>query len=362
MNNNSKKLLLVLVVLVFLYIGELSYMQVKNTIITVDGRRITKAQYDETFEKNANISGFLSFGIDIKAEKNKFIYALIKDKTINDVIRQTLIDEEIDKKNITASRKEINNKLQSVMDKVGSQAVFYNTLKENEMSIYAYKKQLGEEIKKDKLAKSISDISVSDAEAKKYYNENLSNYAYPEKVRLSHIFITADPAEIKQTIKADPKNASLTDKQIQAKVDEELAARLKKINVLLSKVKKAPNSFAEIAVTNSNDERSAKQGGDLGFMARHQMAAPISKVVFSLEPNKVSGIIMAPHGYHIVVVTGKIKAGYEPFDKVKNDIVNTLENNKRDAVLDNLVQSLQKKAKIVYVNPEYAPKQSPDKK
>lgn len=356
MTNNSKKLLIILLVLIVLYIVQIFYLQAKNTIIKVDGRRITKAQFNKEFEKNANVSGFLSFGIDINKDKNGFIYSMIKDKTIDDVIKQTLIDEEIAKRKIKITNDDIDVKIQNIIDKVGSKENFYNTLRQNGVSVYDYKKKIAEELKKEKLAKAISNISVSDEDALKYYKENLNNYAYPEMVSLSHIFVVANPDDILKTIKENPKNANLTDKQIQAKVNKELALRLEKANKLLAQVKKDPKSFAQVAIANSDDDKSAKQGGDVGYKSRQQMAEPISKVVFSLKPNEISGLIKAPHGYHILVVRNKQKAGYEPFEKVKYSIISKLEKEKIDAALDNLVQSLKKNAKIEYVNPEYTPK------
>ena len=51
-----------------------------------------------------------------------------------------------------------------------------------------------------------------------------------------------------------------------------------------------------------------------------------------------------------------MEAGQEPFEKAKFDIKNYLTNQKQLKLLDDLVESLKKNAKIEYVNSDYDPK------
>ena len=74
-----------------------------------------------------------------------------------------------------------------------------------------------------------------------------------------------------------------------------------------------------------------------------------------MKPNTVSGIVQTQFGYHIIMVTDRMAAGQEPFEKVKNDIKGYLQNQKQLQLIDNLVESLKKNAKIEYVNSEFDP-------
>lgn len=362
MNNNSWKLLKILGVLIILYIGQLFYFHYTNIIMKVDGKDITKAQFNEAFEKNANTSGFLSLGIDIKKDKKSALYNLIKDKTIDDLVKQTLINEEIEKRNIKVSKEEVDNEIKKAIDQFGSKEKLSAFLDKNEITSSTFKKNISEELTKKKLANSISKISISDADAKKYYKEHLDSFKHPERVRASHIFIEASPEKIKQEIKTKPENQGLSEKEIQTKVNTELALKLEKTNKLIAKLKKDPKSFAQIAKENSEDSQTANQGGDAGIIAKQQLAKPLSEIVFSLKPNTISEAVQTPSGYHIITVTDKIKAETEPFDKVKNKIVATLEYEKQDKTLDDLAESLKKKAKIEYVKAQYKPKTISPKK
>lgn len=327
----------------------------KNAIIKVNGQSITQSQYDEVFNKEISGSMFSQMGIDVKKDKNSFLYLMLKDKAVNELIVKSLITQEMDKRKIKSTKEDENAELKKIIDKVGSKEKFEEILKQNGVSPKQFKKDLSEEVKMKKLVNMLSNVKISDAETKKFYDSNLSKFKYPDKVRASHILISANPDEITKKLMKDPANKGLSKTEIQAKVDKELATKLDKAKKILAEVKKNPNDFAKLAKENSDDTASAKQGGDLGFFAKQEMVEPFSKVAFTQKPNTISDIVQTPYGYHIILVKDRMKAGQEPYAKVKGEISLYLENQAQVKVLENLIGSLKKQAKIEYVNPEYNP-------
>lgn len=327
----------------------------KDVIVKVNGQGITQAQFDQTFDKAIGNSMFAQMGIDAKKDKNGFLYLMIKDKVVNELIVRSLIDQEIEKKNIKATRKDVDEEIKNIINKVGSKEKFNEVLKQNGISTSQFKKDLTEEVKIKKLVGSISKVKISEADAKKFYKENSAKFKYPDKVRALHILIAASPDDIKEKITSDPSNKSLSKGEIQAKVDKEIAAQKAKAEKILAAVKKDPQSFEKVARTDSDDQASAKKGGDLGFFTKQEMVEPFSKVAFAQKPNTISDLVQTPYGFHIILVKDRMQAGQEPFEKVKNEIMMYLENQAQVKVLDNLIESLKKQAKIEYVNPEYNP-------
>ncbi len=198
MNKNAQRLLVIFITLLILYSVELVYLYKKSIIINVDGVNITKPQYDKLFAKNANSSGFAMLGIDVTKDKKSFIYMLIKDKTVDDLIKQTLLDEQIQKKGIKAKTEEQRKKM---------------------------------------LAESVAKLTVTDAEAKKYYQENLDKFKHEAVVKVSHIYVLANRQQIKNKIATQPENFSLSPKEVQAKVQQELASRADKAKQLLAEIR-----------------------------------------------------------------------------------------------------------------------------
>ena len=356
----GKKILATLAISAVLFAG--CGLKSGETIITVNDKKITQGQFDKMFDEQAGNGMLAALGIDIKSDTNNFLYLLVKDRVINELIVKTLLDEEIEKRGITVTNKEVDQAIKEIVDKLGSKEQLNTLLKQNGMTNAQFKRDLKEEVKMKKLAKELGTYNVSDAEAKKFYNDNIKKFKHPEKVRASHILISVSPAEIEEVVKSDAKNKNLDEAALKAKVEEEIKAKSAeaeaKANKLLTEAKKDMTQFAKLAKDNSDDTTSAVKGGDLGFFAAKEMVPEFSKAAFSMKPNTISDKpVKTQYGYHIIMVTDRAAAGQDSFDKVKNNIKGYLENQKQIEAIDKLTESLKKNAKIVYVNPSYDPEQ-----
>lgn len=350
----GKKLLTTLAVSAMLFAG--CGLKSGEAIIKVNNQNITQGQFDAEFNKQAGNGIAKALGIDVKDDKNSFLYLLIKDRVVNELIVKSLLNQEIEKRGITVTNKDVDDAVKDIIDKVGSKEQLDALLKQNGISNSQFKKDLKEEVKMRKLATELGSSSVSDAEAKKFYNENINKFKHPDKVRASHILITVNPKEIEEVIKSDPNNKNIDEATVKAKVNEEIQAKEAKANQLLAEAKKDPTQFAKLAKENSEDTATANKGGDLGFFAAKEMVPEFSKAAFSMRPNTISDKpVKTQFGYHIIMVTDRSAAGQDPFEKVKANIKAYLENQKQIELIDKLTESLKKSAKIEYVNPAYNP-------
>lgn len=144
------------------------------------------------------------------------------------------------------------------------------------------------------------NIVLSDADLKTYYQENTARFGTKEERRASHILITA------------PASMSAADREkAKAKAEQ-----------LLAEVKKAPNTFADVARKNSQDPGSAEKGGDLDFVTRGAMVKPFEDAMFSLKKGEISGIVETEFGYHIIHLTDIKPAVVPPFEQVRATIEN----------------------------------------
>ena len=72
------------------------------------------------------------------------------------------------------------------------------------------------------------------------------------------------------------------------------------------RVANGTTSFSALARMFSQDEGSARQGGDLGFFGKADMDPAFSAVAFSLtDPNKVSKVVQSEYGFHIIQLIEK---------------------------------------------------------
>ncbi len=169
----------------------------------------------------------------------------------------------------------------------------------------------------------VSKSAVSEAEARKFYDENLEKYfKKPESARASHILIGTDE-------KSTPEERK--------KAKEKAEALLKRV--------KAGEDFAAIAKSDSTCP-SSSQGGDLGTFGRGQMVAPFEQAAFALKPGEVSGVVETQFGYHIIKLTEKQEAATEKFEDVKAKIQEFLKQEKVQKEISDRVEALREKAKI----------------
>lgn len=350
----GKKLLATLAVSAVLFAG--CGLKSGEAIIKVNNQNITQGQFDAEFDKQAGNGIAKALGIDVKDDKNSFLYMLIKDRVVNELIVKALLNQEMQKRGIEVTNKDVDDAVKEIIDKVGSKEQLDALLKQNGISNSQFKKDLKEEVKMKKLAKELGSSSVSDAEAKKFYNDNISKFKHPDKVRASHILISVNPQEIEEVVKSDPNNKNIDETAVKAKVAAEVQAKEAKANQILAEAKKNPTQFAKLAKENSEDTATANKGGDLGFFAAKEMVPEFSKAAFSMKPNTISDKpVKTQFGYHIIMVTDRSAAGQDPFEKVKPSIKAYLENQKQIELIDKLTESLKKSAKIEYINTSYDP-------
>lgn len=328
----------------------------KDAVITINGTPITKQAYKQQFNQLAKNPMFAQMGVNL-SDQNSYVALMLKDKIINELMVKAILEDSFKKNNIQATEEDIQNEIKNIIDKVGSKEKFQAILKQNGISTEQFKQDLKEEIKVKKLIASLSKTSISENMTKDFYNKNIDKFKYPDKVRASHILISADPERIKTIIMAEEGSDKYTEAQIQEKIQKTLNEKKAKAEKILAEAKNNPEKFAQIAKENSDDPGSAQQGGDLGYFTREQMVEAFSKAAFEARPSVVTGVVKSPYGYHIILVKDRITAGIEPYDKVKEEIKAYLEEQEKLKVLQNFLTEEKNKADIKYIDKSFNPEE-----
>ena len=327
----------------------------KNAALIINDTVITKQQFNKEYEAMLGSPMIKQMGIDLKTNPDRYLNLMLKDKVVNDLIVKTILDNEMKKRHIEVKKDDVDKELKETIDKIGSKDKFNEALKQNGITAAQFKKDLEEEVKIKKFVDTLTIVKITDNDTKKFYNSNLDKFRYPDKVRASHILISADPDRVKEVILAQESSKNLTEEQIQKKVQQDLAEKHKKAERILAEAKKDPSKFAALAKNNSDDPGSAQVGGDLGYFTKDQMVEEFSKAAFSARPASVIGLVKTQFGWHIILVKDRVAAGTEPFDKVKDNIKLYLDNQAKIDALKKFVADAQKNAKIEYVDKDLDP-------
>lgn len=168
---------------------------------------------------------------------------------------------------------------------------------------------------------SLKDVTVSDEEAKKFYDEHPDQFTQPERVHVRHVLISDD----------------VTSADAIAKIQADLEAGV---------------SFDEVAKSRSLCP-SAAQGGDLGEVSKGQMVPEFEAAAFALKnPGDLSEPVKTQFGWHIIRLEGRTPSSVEPFDTVKPQLVQYLTNEKKGEAFKNAVEGLKKTYKVEMLVPE----------
>jgi peptidyl-prolyl cis-trans isomerase C len=220
---------------------------------------------------------------------------------------------------------------QKVDDKVGqtrkqfpSQADFEKALKGANITENKLKDLARRNIVIDNLMQKevFSKINVTEADAKKFYDDNPDKFKMPERTQASHILISADQ-------KATPE-----DKKKAKEKAEAIRKRVAK-----------GEDFAAVAKAESNCPSAAK-GGDLGYFGKGQMVPEFEKAAAALKLGELSDVVESPFGYHIIKVMDRKPADTVKFAEVKDKIEDYLKSQKAQKPMSDYVEKIKKEAKV----------------
>ena len=349
---NKLKIAVFALLAMFIFTG-CSLKKNDNDIIKINDTVITKKEYEKAYESVTSNNMFAQMGIDFKNDTDNVLALMMREKVVSELIIKALLAEEMDKRKITVTKEELETAEKEIVGKFGSKEQFVQLIKLNGITYETFKKDLEDEIKMKKFVDSVAMVSIGESEAKKYYDENQDKFKYPQRVRASHILISANPEQLAKKIVEEKKD--VTQAELVKMVEKQMEELKDKAEKLQKQVKKAPSTFAKVAKENSQDTGSALRGGDLGFFAKDEMVEPFAKAAFELAPNTISEVVQTPYGFHIIMATDRSEAGTLSFEQSKKDIINYLEGQDKVDILKNKIESLKKEAKIEYYNDEFNP-------
>jgi peptidyl-prolyl cis-trans isomerase C len=250
----------------------------------------------------------------------------LRTQALDGMILERIMDEQVKKAGITISDSDVNDKIGELLAQQGmTMEGLKSMLVAQGQSFDEFKQQMKKGLTYEKFVDhQVGPVEINDADALNYYKENEEDYNKPEEVRASHILI----------------------KVAQSATEEEKAAAKAKIEKLLKELKGGAD-FATLARENS-DCPSRVKGGDLGFFERGSMVKPFEDAAFGMQPGQMSDVVETQFGYHIIKITERKPAGQTPFEKVKADIIKTLQQVKKGESFRQYINKLRAEAKVVF--------------
>jgi len=242
-----------------------------------------------------------------------------RQKIIEQLIEDRLIYSEAKKYNISVDDKDIEEKIQTAINKVGGRQEFDKALAEQKITI----KELRTRYKEQAMSRRVieqkvgSKVLITPLEVESYYANNIDRFASPEEVLVRNILITPE---------SDPARA--------ANLVKEISKRLKE-----------GCDFGGLAKIYSQGP-AAEEGGLMGYVKRGDLMPELEDVVFKLKEGEVSGIVQTQAGYHIFKVEEKRPGKTRSLKEARRDVEESIFMEKMNQKVKAWVEGLKKNAYI----------------
>lgn len=250
---------------------------------------------------------------------------------------------------------------QQVLEAVAKSTVIPDTVTRN----VAHLSEVKREINQVKIEPQhfISQINPDEAAIQSYYENHQADFLLPERVRIEYVVLSLEELAQQEEVAADEIKKYFDEHQSEfgqeeqrqashiliaapatASDDEKAAAREKAEN-LLAQLKAEPEKFAELASERSEDQGSAKVGGDLGFLGRGILIKEFEDELFQMQPNEIRGPVETTFGFHIIKLSEIKPAQTAPLEEVRDEIEQTLKRQKAASHFGEIVEDF---SNIVY--------------
>jgi peptidyl-prolyl cis-trans isomerase C len=291
--------------------------QLPEVIARVNGDVIPRNEFERAL---ANLES--QAGGPVPPERRDVIYRQVLDQ----LVAFRLLTQESAARKVPVPDTEIDARIGQIRGQFPNEQAYTAALAERGMTPDKLREDIRHQIAAMKLVETtiVPTVNVGEPEIEAFYKQNPERFQEPEAVHAAHILIRA------------PEGADAAAKQ---------KARTEAQGVLASARKKGAD-FAALAKQHSQDQSSAVNGGDLGFVTRGRTVPAFEQAAFALKPGELSGVVESPFGFHVIKAFERRQARTVPLAEVKGQVGEFLKQQQVQEKTNALVGQLKAKGKV----------------
>lgn len=306
----------VLVVLLMILVSPLSSLAGVKVVARVNGEPITERDLMIAVQKKIPM---ISFHRNVSKEK---LMAVKKD-VLQDLINDELIYQDA-KGKVAVSEEELEKEMEKVRKRFKSEKDYKQAIVKSGTTESALKERYRRElmIRKMKEKEIYRKAEVTEAEARRYYEQNKGRFLAPEKLKLWEIFLEVPP------------NATREEREAKRKKAEEILQRIRK-----------GEDFGRLAWDYSEDRYKYKSG-ELGYIHRGRLNPEVERALKNVKAGEITDVIETIYGYYIFKVGEIVPPKQLSFDEAKKKLIRQLRESRAKKLREEYLKRLRKKAKI----------------
>jgi parvulin-like peptidyl-prolyl isomerase len=279
-----------------------------DDVAVVGGQNVSKGEFQALMQRAKKSYAAQKKAFPKPGTRN---YESLKGQAVDFLVQRAEFEDEAANMGIDVSDKKIDQRIQKLIKQFygGSEKRYEDTIESQGLTKETARQEVKAQLISEELYDKVTDdVKVSDADIRKYYNQNKSIYVQRESRDVRHILVT---------------KKALADR---------LYAQLK-----------AGANFGRLAKKYSKDPGSAQNGGRL-TITRGQTVKEFDKTAFSLKKGQLSAPVHTQYGYHIIQPLSAIRPSKTtPLDKVKGSIEKQLEQQRKQDEMTKWVDKTKRK-------------------
>jgi peptidyl-prolyl cis-trans isomerase SurA len=284
---------------------------IERIIVTVNGEIVTQTEFQ---------SRQLAAAQAARVEPDKVAQFLRENnaKILQEAVDDILLVQRAEDAGLRLRPEYINDMIDGIKkeNKIENDAQFQEQLSREGMTLDDLKRNIERSIiRRQILNRDIeAKVAVSESEARAEYDKKIADYTKPPTVSLLEILVK----------------------------EESGSDSLARAREILDRARKGEDFGSLARDTSASPTRAT--GGDLGKLAHGDLNPELEKIAFALPIGAVSDLIRTTGGYRILKVTERTELSVAPFDQVKEEIKQSLTQQRWAKEYDTYIQDLRKKA------------------
>ena len=238
------------------------------------------------------------------------------------LIDQTLMADESKRRNYKVDPAEVNKGMKQWLRQNGGKKALEqgkNPLIKNQEDL---RREITSQIQFNRLLEEESSCEpVTEEEARKYYDSRPDLFSTEPLLTASHIL----------------KKASS---------EPEFEEAEKEVAILRARIEEGED-FVEVVRKESDDSQN---DGHLGQFGRGRMVPPFEKAAFALEVGELSQPVRTQFGWHLLKLHERTEPKVTPFEEIREQVIEYLQERRKDKVFDEFLDGLKQKAEITEVS------------
>ncbi len=287
---------------------------------SINGKIITDEMIEEEFDSIKD--HYINLGEVVCCDRDEEFRNYARENITN----RTLLEEASEEKFGETTESEVEEMFEQLKTEHGGEDNFFQNTGFNKGDETQIKRKIKSTITVDRILETHlgQDPVPTEEDLRSYYEENIDKFMTEEEIRLSQLFIEPTSHEEARTAFQDLRK--LRAEILDGKID-----------------------FLKAAKEHGHTEQ---QSIDMGFMKQGETMPEIESITFSLRDEEVSPIVATNFGFHIFKLMERREPAPVPFEKVKEQLPDQYLANRREAKINELVDSLKAKATIEEIDDE----------